>query len=310
MIEIVAAHDAGELRPLDATAEMKWSDAALLRLGETGDASLRDNLRLRAEKKARSLLAAIVTPEHLAVFLDASVVPQATPHEQAAVTDPPALHWEAAALARLARVPEGFMRDASRTRIEDHVRQQGSDAVTLDLAEAGLASARAAMAQATAADGEGKAEPAGKPVKCPFSTAASLLAETDAPAPHWTEAAAARLQAVPAGFCRRLTERAANTLAAQSNRREIDADFVQGIMEIFKSGSRGVETRMPWAARPRARIERAPEAVRGMLIKEIEGWAQRQGLAKVDERAVRAIKREWQARGVFHLDPDDPRSDV
>jgi nucleotide-binding universal stress UspA family protein len=309
MTEIVAAHDAGELRPVDIPAGMKWSETALLRLSETGDSSLRETLRLRAEKKARSERAGIVTPEHLAVFLD-GVAPHATPGEQAAVANQAELHWEAAALARLARVPEGFMRDASRTRIEEHVCRQGAETVTFELAEAGLAVARAAMAGVTVANGEGNAGSAGKVAKCPFSTAAGLLAEGDTPAPQWTEAAAARLQAVPAGFCRRLTERAANTLAVQSERTEVDEGFVQSVMDIFKGGSRDVETRMPWAARPRARIERAPEVVRGMLIKEIEGWAQRQGLEEVDERAVRAIKREWQARGVFHLDPDDPRSDI
>ena len=50
--------------------------------------------------------------------------------------------------------------------------------------------------------------------------------------------------------------------------------------------------------------------VRGMLVQEIEGWAQRQGLSQVDERAVRAVKRQWRDRGIFHLDPDDPRSDA
>jgi hypothetical protein len=46
-----------------------------------------------------------------------------------------------------------------------------------------------------------------------------------------------------------------------------------------------------------------------MLIREIETWTRREGLPEVDERAVRAIKREWQARGVFHLEPGDPRGD-
>ena len=35
---------------------------------------------------------------------------------------PPAPHWQASALARLMRVPDGFMRDASRKRIEDYAR--------------------------------------------------------------------------------------------------------------------------------------------------------------------------------------------
>jgi hypothetical protein len=115
---------------------------------------------------------------------------------------------------------------------------------------------------------------------------------------------------VPEGFCRTLTERAVNTLARQNDRQQVDADFVQGILKVFENGSRSVETGMPWAENARARMERAPEAVRGMLVKEIEGWAQRNGLAEVDESVVDAVKREWQASGVFHLDPGDPRRDA
>ena len=71
-----------------------------------------------------------------------------------------------------------------------------------------------------------------------------------------------------------------------------------------------METSIPWTANARSRIERAPDSVRGMLIREIETWAQREGLEQVDQRAVRAIKREWRSRGVFHLEPGDPRGDA
>ena len=310
MQEIVAAHEAGEIGSGKVPAGLTWEPAALGQLEQIADAALRDNLRLRAEKKARTEGAAVVTPAHLSAFADGGSDTDRAGTEPVPSSGESALYWEAAALARVARVPEGFMRDASRQRIEDHVRQLDGDTVTLDLAESGLAGARAAMAEATEARADDRAAPTGKTSRCPFSTAASLLTAADTPAQTWTEEATARLQAVPAGYCRRLTERAANTLAAQHNRAQVDLDFVNQIMEIFKSGSSGVETRMPWAAKARARLERAPEVVRGMLVKEIEGWAQRQGLEEVDERAVRAIKREWQARGVFHLDPDDPRSDV
>jgi len=56
------------------------------------------------------------------------------------------------------------------------------------------------------------------------------------------------------------------------------------------------------------RINQAPDMVRGMLIKEIEGWSQREGLELVTEQAVDAIKQIWAGRGVFHLDPNDHRS--
>ena len=85
-------------------------------------------------------------------------------------------------------------------------------------------------------------------------------------------------------------------------------DFVNQVMETFKSGAAAVSETMPWDSDARIRISRAPDMVRGMLVREIEGWAQRNGDDRVDETAVEAVKEEWRARGVFHLDPDDHRS--
>lgn len=293
MAEIVAAHDAGELQRDQARDAPEWSDAARGRLAAVGDASLRENVRLRSEKKARSVHAAQVAPEHV----DA-VVPAAG-----------ALHWEAAALARLSRVPEGFMREAARGRIESEARRSGAAAVTLDLAEAGLAAARAAMTEQAGHEAAGASAPAPKASKCPFAamTRAAPPPEASAPAAQWTPEATARLQAVPEGFCRTMTERAVNTLARQNGLAQIDAGFVQRILEIFETGARAASPTMPWADAARERLERAPEAVRGMLVREIEGWARRSGLDTVDGRVVEAVKGEWQASGAFHLDPGDPR---
>ena len=305
MAEIVAAHDAGEL---GRGAGPAWSGAALTLLEEISDPSLRDNVRLRAEKKARSERATSVAPEHVSAFR-AAAAPPADP-ERAQESDRIGLHWEAGALARLARVPEGFMRDATRQRIESHARQRGASSVSLELAESGIAAARDAMAEEA---GMGSvAAGSTRPSKCPFSKLAvpRPAPESPAAAPAWTMEAAARLQSVPEGFCRTMTERAVNTLARQGDRQSIDVEFVQGILGVFENGSRSAATGMPWAESARERIERAPEVVRGMLIKEIEGWARRNGLEEVDEGAVEAVKREWQAGGVFHLDPEDRRHEL
>jgi nucleotide-binding universal stress UspA family protein len=307
MAEIVAAHDAGELGRGAGLAALTWSEAALARLNEVGDASLRDNLRLRAEKKARSERATVVAPAHVVAFWEGAALRAAeSGHE------PGPLHWEAGALARLARVPEGFMRDTTRQRIESHARQQGADRVTLDRVEAGLAIARAAMAEGMAADGSGAAAVKPSSGKCPFSGRAGPPPAKEQPgaAMEWSAEAAERLNTVPEGFCRTLTERAVTTLASQNNLQRIDLGFLENVLEVFKNGSQSAETSMSWMPDARARIERAPDAVRGMLVREIEAWARRNGRAEVDEDAVHAVKDEWQARGVFHLEPGDPRGEA
>ena len=309
MAEIVAAHDVGELERNDVVAVMAWSDAAQARLDEIDDPSLRDNIRLRAEKKARGERAEVVELTHLLDFLKRAAPGQSPEPASEPASAQEMLHWQADALARLARVPEGFMRDACRQRIENHARQENANTVTLGLVEAGLEVARAVMAEEQGRDIAAAGESTAPQSKCPFAQKVGPLPteKTAGPGLDWTAEAVARLEEVPAGYCRTLTERAVATLAQQNELQQVDIEFLEGVLKVFKQGSEVVETSLPWTADARARIERAPDSVRGMLIREIETWAQREGLKEVDQRAVRAIKREWQARGVFHLEPGDPR---
>ncbi|HIQ15223.1 MAG TPA: universal stress protein UspA [Leucothrix sp.] len=122
---IVEAYDAGELKRV-TSKPMAWSDAATAQL-EGLDDSLRSNLALRAEKKARSEDSFIVEESHILAFLDTE------------------MHWQAAALARLSRVPDGVMRQTSKERIEAFAKASGYEEITLEIAENGLKMARKAM---------------------------------------------------------------------------------------------------------------------------------------------------------------------
>jgi len=141
MADIVAAHDAGELakKPIEELV-MRWTNEATARLLSIDDLSLRGNLSMRAEKKARVEGAERVELEHIAAFLDS---PEPADEKTAA---PPlsddTLNWNAAALARLMRVPEGFMRDTCKQRVEEYAHETGETEVTLTVAEAGLQRAR------------------------------------------------------------------------------------------------------------------------------------------------------------------------
>ena len=311
MAEIVAADAAGELGRRRRDDELDWSTGARTLLQSVDDPTLRGNLAMRAEKKARVAGAGRVEREHLESFV--SVADNDNDQE-------PALHWQASALARLIRVPEGFMRDASRQRIEDYARDRGFEQVSLETAEQGLAAARSAM-QESLRNGEASGDaPTPRRSKCPFANPDALFAgtrpadageapttEEAAPLP-WTEDAEALLAQVPEGFCRDMTRRAAQTIATRGAAQRIDAGFVEQVKKVFAAGAERVEETLPWSDEARERIARAPEMVRGMLIKEIEGWVERNHLTRVDPAAVAAVKAEWQQGGVFHLDPDDARN--
>lgn len=145
---IVEAYDAGELKHV-TSKPMTWSDAASAQLDGLDD-SLRKNLALRAEKKARSENSFTVEESHILAFLD---------HE---------MHWQAAAIARLSRVPEGVMRETTKERIEAFAKASGFNEITLEIAENGLAMARKAMERMMSE--EPKTDTNGKKQSiCPFA---------------------------------------------------------------------------------------------------------------------------------------------
>ena len=162
MEEIVAAYDAGELKRKPGTEDvMRWSDEAVALLRTVGDLSVRGNLSMRAEKKARQEKSVAVEAEHIQPFLD-DELPEG---DQISVSSPSGIHWHAAALARLMRVPEGFMRYRCQQSIEDFSRQNGHSEITLEVAEGGLKLARSEMEKTMKGQGQ---DPKPAQGGCPF----------------------------------------------------------------------------------------------------------------------------------------------
>lgn len=149
-----AKKDAGELKRV-TTKKMEWSKEAQAQLDSISDESLRSNLAMRAEKKARVDKTHSVELHHIVAFLDDEI------------------HWQAAALARLSRVPEGVMRDTTKERIEAYAIACGLTEVTFEVAEEGLTMARKAMeammSEEPKTDAEGKKESI-----CPFAKMAQM----------------------------------------------------------------------------------------------------------------------------------------
>ncbi|MDJ0958124.1 MAG: universal stress protein [Arenicellales bacterium] len=321
MQEIVRAHDSGQLGRQVSDRIVMWTNEATALLNTVEDVALRDNLKRRVEKKVLTGNDDIVEVAHVQSFLSTTApntIPTSHAEEEIQQTSPSDselatrnIHWQAAALARLMRVPEGFMRDASRQRIEQYAYRAGAAEVTLEIVEAGLAEARQAMEAQMGAfkkDEQGKLEDEQK--VCPFADLVNPQPSSDMQFQNlaWTPEALLALTRVPEGFCRDMTSKAANTIASQSGTTQIDEKFLERVMDVFKTGAEAVSETMDWELDARIRIGRAPEMVRGMLVKEIEGWTRRNGQTRVTTDAVDAVKAQWQQRGVFHLAPDDPRS--
>lgn len=304
MEEIVDAYDQQHTdKAILTDASMQWTTEASALLNLITDKSLRDNLKMRAEKKARTEKSNTVNADHISAFLDDPL------EKKSGGQGEKDLYWDAAALARLMRAPEGFMRDMSKARIEEYAREHNQTEITLEIVEQGLVVARKAM-EATMSKGRfGKAP---SQSKCPFTNFGNLSADENTIKEGrqipWSEDAKTSLASIPEGYCREMTRTAIETIAARSELDQINEDFVDQLMKVFASGSSQVKETVPWDEEARNRIIKAPDMIRGMLVKEIEGWVNRQQLDRVDKAAVDAVKEEWEKRGVFHLDPDDPRN--
>jgi len=275
MAEIVATHDATE-REKKSVEDllMRWSSEATALLLTVNDLSLRGNLSMRAEKKARQEDSTSVEIFHVTPFID-------TEYANTAQT-PVVLHWQAAALARLVRVPAGFMRDASRQRIEEYARKTQTNTISLKIAEAGLQQAREAMA--TQMQDDDATEPA--------STSDTVF--------HWTDDALVRMQKVPEGFMRDLTRQRIETFAQGKDTTEITPALIDKKYREWGEGSEKQRRLLTWSHDAMQRIERIPDFVRGMVIKEVERCAREQGTDTVTPDILGQAMNSWEGMGTFH----------
>ncbi|MEE8366153.1 MAG: universal stress protein [Gammaproteobacteria bacterium] len=304
MQEIVDAADRGELKKSVTSQAMIWSDAAEALLQSVNDPSLRENLKGRAEKKARADKTWQVEVQHIQPFTQ-------TRESGDETTEAQELHWEAAAIARLMRAPEGFMRDTAKKNIEIYAIKTNTHSISLEVVEKGLEIARLEMEEQVRS-GE---KPAPKASKCPFAgrALADDVGEDTADvgedtAMVWQPGTKKLLGNIPEGYCRDMAINAMETIARKTGLQSIDAEFVKNIMTVFRKGSAKVKESLNWQAAAKDKIAGAPNMIRGMLIQEIETWARQHKQQEITAQTVDQVKDKWRQNGQFHLDPDDPRN--
>ncbi|MBC8518983.1 MAG: universal stress protein [Gammaproteobacteria bacterium] len=291
MGEIVDAYEAGELKrkPEEAGVVtdkiMRWDSDASQLLMTIEDLALRGNLSMRAEKKARGERSNRVKIEHIRPFIG---------QEEATATSS-TLTWGAAALARLSRVPEGFMRDSSRDRIESYARDNQLQEITLEVVEAGLEQAREAMTEAMQEQSSTPPQPAEKKASlCPF---ANLAQRTSL---HWSPEAEARMERIPEGFMRDLTKQRVEQFAKKHRTEEITEALVEEKYSEWAAGSKEKQSTMVWDPAARARIKKIPDFVQGMVVLEVERCARELGLEQVTHAAVDKASDAWEMGSGFH----------
>jgi hypothetical protein len=163
VVEAIAAGEGGiaeeESMPGVVT---KWSAEARDALREVTDAYLRRRAKARVEKYARSKKIPVITCELALPMIEDTVgrdklgagwdtllaKTRFTPVEQTRTleaTRTSEFEWTPDAVARLNRVPAGFMRDMTREEVERVARASGVPTIDLAVCEEGVAHARETM---------------------------------------------------------------------------------------------------------------------------------------------------------------------
>lgn len=153
---------------------MQWTKDAKEAIRAVPAGFQRRRAKAKIEKSARKLGMTTVTLEYAAPMIDEAAAEDYTPifankspvsagSEQTSVQNSPdngqmknVTHtgpdspytWEAEALKRLERAPEGFMRDCTRALIVKHAEKLGTTQITLEVANEGIQQAKHTMEEA------------------------------------------------------------------------------------------------------------------------------------------------------------------
>ncbi|MBI3988143.1 MAG: universal stress protein [candidate division NC10 bacterium] len=152
VIEAVARQEGGiqEEEAFDG-AKLRWTEEARKVLKEITDAYLRRRAKARIEKSARVKRLSTITKEFALPIIQDTVgdsgfrEADGTIEVEARDTGNQALQWTEEAMARLMRVPVGFMRETTRSRIEALAAEKGEKIITLSLCEQGIGQSRDMM---------------------------------------------------------------------------------------------------------------------------------------------------------------------
>src|SRR5437762_1481755 len=164
VVEMIAAQEGGVAEEESMPGVVvKWSADARDALREVSDGYLRRRAKARIEKYARSKKIPVITCSLALPMIEETVgrdklgagwdtllaktrfEPAAAPAAAATTESASAFTWTEDALARLNRVPAGFMRDMTREEVEKVATAKGVAAIDLALCEEGIGHARETM---------------------------------------------------------------------------------------------------------------------------------------------------------------------
>lgn len=117
----------------------------------------------------------------------------------------------------------------------------------------------------------------------------------------WTKNALKRLENIPPDFKKDMTRWEIEGFARKNGFLVVSADVVDERYSIWRNIANNVKSKMIWMADVKERIKRIPETIRGMVVREMELEAERNGKDLVDMDIFEAVKAKWLQTKEFHV---------
>ena len=284
--------------------KVKWTIEAKEILSRVPKGYERRRVKARIEKIARIQRLPSITREFADANLDeayapvAEVVSDTVPTKTAtgSTSGETALTWTDDAVARMERVPAGFMRMLARTKVEEFARKIRAETITRDVAEGGLVDARLMMDQALKAHSPEVVNRAMQVHGHPNGDGSPHPSS-----PGWTEDGVRRLNEVeiraeekfePAR-ARELAQHAAESRAARTSE-AINAAFLERLGIKIGYGHplspKTFEHHFTWTTEAEARLESLPSYCRELSRWRVEWTAAKKGLGPVITPEVMDVK--------------------
>jgi len=118
----------------------------------------------------------------------------------------------------------------------------------------------------------------------------------------WTSGAIKRLAQTPEGFMRDMTKWRIESFVRRSGSLNVIEELIEKKYKYWGEGSKKITKEMEWEQEAQDKINRIPSFVRGMVIKEVERQAQKNGKTKVTLATLSSVSQKWSSGMEFHTD--------
>jgi len=218
------------------------------------------------------------------------------------------MDWTDTALKLLQSETEPSVRDTIQRRAEKKARRDHKHRVEDEHISVFLSS-QSAAADNSVEQSASKAVPAAPeeslmqkttPGGCPFAHRSQTDSTAEDESLTWDSAARERLQRVPQGFTRTLTQQRVEVFARRRGEAVVTAELLEEKYAEWAAGSARQSAHLHWDDSAWQRIQQIPDFVRGMVIKEMEHCAQQLGVNTVTTDVMAHARESWSDTGIFH----------